>query len=168
LEAGDELEILPGYDVEEKNKKIWKPLKTTLVKIHAGKDEHDSIGPSGSLGLMTSLDPSIVSSDKLSGSLVGLPGKLPPMWEEFSLDMHLLDRVVGAKEDLEVAQVTQGEALMLSVNSAATVGVVTSTKKKLVACRLKLPVCAAVGSRVAVSRMIGNRFRLIGYGIITE
>jgi translation initiation factor 2 gamma subunit (eIF-2gamma) len=29
-----------------------------------------------------------------------------------------------------------------------------------------LPVCAAVGSRVTISRLIANRFRLIGYGIL--
>jgi translation initiation factor 2 subunit 3 len=61
-----------------------------------------------------------------------------------------------------------GEALMLNVNSAATVGIVNDLSKKLVKCKLKLPVCAAIGARVTISRMIGNRFRLIGYGIIKE
>ncbi|MBI4149477.1 hypothetical protein HY491_03440, partial [Candidatus Woesearchaeota archaeon] len=28
------------------------------------------------------------------------------------------------------------------------------------------PVCAEKGSRVTISRRIGNRFRLIGYGIL--
>jgi len=31
---------------------------------------------------------------------------------------------------------------------------------------LKLPVCADKGARVTISRRIGNRFRLIGYGLI--
>ncbi|MBI2130350.1 hypothetical protein HYU10_01130, partial [Candidatus Woesearchaeota archaeon] len=35
-----------------------------------------------------------------------------------------------------------------------------------VRCVLKVPVCAESGSRVTISRRIGNRFRLIGYGEI--
>jgi translation initiation factor 2 subunit 3 len=61
-----------------------------------------------------------------------------------------------------------GEALMLNINSAATVGVVIKMEKNKVTCRLKIPVCAEKGSRVTISRMIGNRFRLIGYGLIAE
>ena len=60
------------------------------------------------------------------------------------------------------------EALMLNVNSAATVGMVIGLKKKKVICRLKIPVCAEINSRVTISRKIGNRFRLIGYGEIVE
>ena len=43
---------------------------------------------------------------------------------------------------------------------------VNKLKKNIISCRLKLPVCAALDSRVTISRMISNRFRLIGYGII--
>jgi len=44
----------------------------------------------------------------------------------------------------------------------------TELKKNLVKCKLKLPVCASAGNNVTISRRIGNRFRLIGYGIIKE
>ena len=56
--------------------------------------------------------------------------------------------------------------MMLNINSASTVGIVAGLKKNSIDCRLKLPVCADPGSRVTISRMIENRFRLIGYGII--
>jgi translation initiation factor 2 subunit 3 len=59
-----------------------------------------------------------------------------------------------------------GEMLMLNVNAAATVGVVKSLSKKEVVCTLRRPVCAEAGSHVAMSRNIGQRWRLIGYGII--
>jgi len=55
---------------------------------------------------------------------------------------------------------------MLNVNSAATVGVVTELGKKEVKMILKLPICAEKGSRITISRRIGNRFRLIGYGVL--
>ena len=55
---------------------------------------------------------------------------------------------------------------MFNVNSAVTAGVVNELKKDGFKARLKLPVCAEIGSRVTISRMVGTRFRLIGYGII--
>jgi len=166
LKDGAEIEIKPGYEVEEKNKKVWKSLKTKIVGLRSGGASLKDVIPGGSIGVLTSLDPAIVSSDKLAGSIVGLPEKLPPIWYDLNLEVHLLKRVVGAKEDLDVEPVKLKEALMLNVNSAATVGMVFELKKDHIKCRLKLPVCADVGSRVTISRMIGNRFRLIGYGII--
>jgi translation initiation factor 2 subunit 3 len=57
---------------------------------------------------------------------------------------------------------------MLSVGTAVTVGVVTASKKNVVEVILKRPVCAEVGSRIAISRQVGGRWRLIGMGILTE
>ena len=84
------------------------------------------------------------------------------------MKITLLERVVGVEEKLAVDPVKMGEPLMLNVNSAATVGIVNDMKKGLVKCKLKLPVCADAGSRMTVSRRIGNRFRLIGFAEIME
>jgi len=168
FQAGQEIEIRPGYDVEEKNQRIWKPLTTAISDLKTGGHSVKEVSPGGSIGVLTLLDPSIVKSDKLSGNVAGVPGKLPPVWNDLALEIHLLERVVGVKDELTVEPVKPNEALMLNVNSAATVGIVARIKKDSIECRLKLPVCAEVGSRVTLSRMIGNRFRLIGYGLIKE
>lgn len=168
LEKGMEIEIRPGYEVIEKNQKIFKPIKTKITAIKTGNISVDKAGPGGSLGLMTGLDPSIVKSDKLSGSVVGLPDKLPPVHYDLQLEVNLLDRVVGTEKNLTVEPIKMTEALMLNVNSASTVGIVTQLKKDIITCKLKLPVCADIESRVTISRMIGNRFRLIGFGVIKE
>jgi len=110
------------------------------------------------------LDPALVKSDKLSGNMVGYVGKLPPIWEKLNLEVHLLKRLVGSKEQSQVKQLRKGEALMLSVGSAVTVGVHTDPKNGEFT--LKLPVCAEKESKVAFSRMEDGRWRLIGYGII--
>jgi translation initiation factor 2 subunit 3 len=166
LKKGQEIEIRPGVVVDEKNQRVWKPLFSKIVTMVTGNTPVDEVRPGGSIAVQTSLDPAIVKSDKLTGSVVGLVGKLPPVHNELTLDIHLLERVVGTKEDLAVEPVKMSEALMLNINSAATVGVVTQLKKGNTICKLKLPVCAEKGSRVTISRMIGNRFRLIGYGIL--
>jgi len=168
LKVDDTIEIKPGRSVLEKNQQFWKPLITKITSLNSGGSNLEEVCPSGSIGLLTSLDPSIVKSDQLTGSVVGLPGKLPKVWNELILDVHLLQRVVGTKEELNVEPIKMSEALMLNVNSAATVGIVIELKKNKIRCRLKLPVCADAGARVTISRRIGNRFRLIGYGEIME
>ncbi len=168
LKQGDEIEIRPGYEVEEQNKKVYKPLFTKILSINTGSQQVKEAQPGGSVGIMTSLDPSIVKSDRLAGGIVGHKDKLPPVLYELTLETHLLERVVGAKEDLVVEPIKMTEILMLNVNSAATVGVVTELSKDKIICKLKRPVCAYPDSRVTISRRLGNRFRLIGYGIIKK
>jgi len=168
LTVGQEIELLPGYTVEEKNRKVAKPIRTTIVGLMTGGQKVDAIVPGGSVAVATMLDPSIVKSDKLTGAVVGLPGKLPPVWYILKIEPHLLARVVGTKEDIIVEPIKMGEILMLNVNSGATAGVVTELSKKEVTVNLKLPVCADAGSRVTISRRVGNRFRLIGYGALKE
>ena len=166
LKVNDTIEIRPGRSVVEKNQTIWKPITAKIISMNTGSENVDSVGPAGSIGILTSLDPSIVKSDQLTGSLVGLPEKLPKVWTELVLNVHLLQRVVGTKEELNVEPIKMSEPLMLNVNSAATVGIVFELRKDRIKCKLKLPVCADVGQRVTISRRIGNRFRLIGYGEI--
>jgi len=166
FKVGDEIEICPGYVVEEKNKKVWKPLTTKIVEIFSGGQPVKEIFPGGSMALSTTLDPAIIKSDALTGSLVGMPGKLPVLHSQISLDTHLLKRVVGTKKETEVKPLAKSEVLMLNVNSAATVGVVVDPSKKNTTCVLKKPVCANPGDRITISRRVGDRFRLIGYGIL--
>lgn len=166
FKVGDGIEIQPGYMVEEKNKKVWKPLKTKIVQVFSGGVPVEKISPGGSMAVSTTLDPAVIKSDALVGALVGLPGKLPPLHYDISLETHLLERVVGAKEETEVKPLAKKEILMLNVNSAATVGVVVDPSKKKTTCALKKPVVANIGDRITISRRVGDRFRLIGYGVL--
>lgn len=166
FKVGEAIEICPGYLVEEKNKKVAKSLKSTIVQIFSGGQPVDEILPGGSMAIRTTLDPSIVKSDSLTGSIVGLPGKIPPIHYQVNLETFLLERVVGTKEEIEVKPLAKGEILMLNCNSAATVGVVVDPSKKNTLCALKKPICANAGDRITISRRVGDRFRLIGYGIL--
>lgn len=169
LNVGDKIEIRPGRVFEQKNKQVHKPYVTTITSLVTGSKPVQSVGPGGSIAILTTLDSAIVKSDKLTGCVVGHPDKLPPVWDILKLDVHLLTRVVGSKDSNEVVEpLRKGEPLMLNTNSATTVGVIRELAKGDIICPLKLPICAAVGSRVTISRRVGNRFRLIGYGIILD
>jgi translation initiation factor 2 subunit 3 len=55
---------------------------------------------------------------------------------------------------------------MINAGTTTTLGTVTKASKDVVSVKLRRPVCAEPGTRVAISRQISGRFRLIGYGII--
>ncbi len=166
--VNDTIEIRPGYEVEEKNRKIWKPLSAKIVSIRSGEEKIEIAHPGGSIAFLTTLDPAVVKSDSLVGNVVGHPEKLPSVHYDLKLKTILLERVVGTEEDLKVEPIKLNEILMLNVNSAATVGVVTKLGRDEIICRLKIPVCAELGSRVTISRRVATRFRLIGYGMIEK
>tara|TARA_Y100000310_G_scaffold58235_1_gene53522 strand:- start:3219 stop:4484 length:1266 start_codon:yes stop_codon:yes gene_type:complete len=168
LKKGDEIEISPGRKTTSKNKDTWIPIKTFVTSINSGGQDIEEAHPGGSIGVLTSLDPSVVKSDQLTGAVVSQPGKSPPTWYGLTFKTHLLKRVVGTLKELNVSPIKLNEPLMLNVNSAATVGIVVELKKDIVRCKLKIPICAEVNSRVTISRNIGNRFRLIGYGEISK
>ena len=162
LEAGEEVEIKPGLSSEKAGKIIWKPILTKIISLKTGGDDVKEVQPGGSIGVLTKLDPFLVKADKLTGNILGKPGKLPEVFGELDLKIKLLERVVGAKQELKVEPIKRLEALMLNVNSAVTVGVVSELKKNSVHVKLKIPVCADKKDKLTVSRRIGDRFRLIG------
>ncbi|MBI5253235.1 MAG: translation initiation factor IF-2 subunit gamma [Euryarchaeota archaeon] len=166
LKVGDAIEISPGIKIEEENKVYWKSLTTEIASLMIGEKKFKEVFPGGLVGIGTKLDPSFTKSDGLSGMILGQPGALPPVLHSLLLEVYLLQRVVGTKEELEVEKIKTGEPLMLSVGTATTVGVVSSARNNEVEMKLKLPVCVEKGVRVAISRRIGARWRLIGYGII--
>lgn len=168
LKVGDEIEISPGRKVEMHGRTTWEPIFTTITGIVAGGKSYKTANAGGLLGISTTLDPSISKADSLVGKLAGKPGTLPEVRQSFTMDVHLLDRVVGSAEDLKVEPIKTREPLMLNVDTATTVGVVTSARADTAEVGLKLPVCADAGQRVAISRRVGARWRLIGYGVITD
>ncbi len=166
LKKNDNIEIRPGRKIEKEGKVYWEPIMTKIVSIKTGGLIMEEAGPGGSIGVLTELDPSIVKNNTLSGSIVGLPNKLPDNWYEFTLEVKLLERVVGAKDNLVVDPIKKNEPLLLNVNSAATVGMVNEISKNKIKVKLKVPVCADKSDKVAISRNLGARWRLIGVGKI--
>ena len=173
LHTDEDLEIRPGREVEEGGQSEYRPIETTVRSLQAGGEFVDEVSPGGLLGVGTGLDPSITKGDGLAGQVAGPPGTLPPTWESFTMDVDLLDRVVGAMDasaegdaSQEVEEISTGEPLMMIVGTAKTVGAVTSARGDEAEVNLKRPVCAAEGAKIAINRRIGARWRLIGVGTL--
>lgn len=130
LRVGEKVEILPGKKVEREGRVTWVPIVTTVVGIRTGDVDLREALPGASIAVRTMLDPGLTKSDSLTGNMVGLQGQLPPVHYELKLVPHLLERVVGSEKELQVQPIKKGENLMLNVNSAMTVGIVTELSKR--------------------------------------
>lgn len=166
VRVGDEIEISPGRKVEAGGKAEWEKIFTVVDSLHSGGMPVEEARPGGLIAIGTKLDPALTKSDGLTGRVVGRPGTLPPVLHEFTMETHLLERVVGTSTDLKVESIKSNEPLMLSIGTATTVGIVKSGRADESDVVLKIPVCAEPGQRVAISRKILGKWRLIGYGII--
>ncbi|MBN1432374.1 MAG: translation initiation factor IF-2 subunit gamma [Methanomicrobiaceae archaeon] len=168
LREGDDIEIRPGMKVEAENQVRWDPIVTKVTTINAGNNKVTEATPGGLLGVGTKLDPALTKSDALAGQVAGLAGKMPPVWSRMAFKVSLMERVVGSDDEFIIEPLKHKEPLMLSVGTAVTVGVVVNVKKDVIDVVLKRPVCVAIGSRIAISRQVGGRWRLIGMGTLVE
>ena len=166
LGTDDGIELRPGREVEEGGSAEYRPIETTVRSLQAGGEFVEEVTPGGLIGAGTGLDPSLTKGDGLAGQIAGPPGSLPPTWNEFTMDVDLLDRIVGESEEVE--EISTGEPLMLTVGTATTVGSVTSARSGECDVRLKRPVCTQMGAKIAINRRVGARWRLIGVGTLAE
>jgi translation initiation factor 2 subunit 3 len=160
---GDEVEIRPGFYDEKKGK--YEPITSTISTLGTGAGLVDTVKPGGLIALGTKLDPTFVKSDSLIGSVVGKPGELPNDLENILVEVNLFDTAVGTQELVKVDPIRVKEPLRLNIGTAATVGTVANTRDNRVEIKLKKPICMMPKSRVAISRRITDRWRLIGAGI---
>lgn len=167
LDVGEEIEIRPGVKTNEGGKERHTPIFTKVTSLSAGKQIRlKEAKPGGLIGVGTMLDPSLTKADGLVGSVLGRPGTPPPVWNQFTVHYTLLERAVGTVGQELVAAMRTNELLMLNVGTATTAGLITSARSDVADIKLNRPVCAEEGSRVAISRRISGRWRLIGWGKI--
>ncbi len=164
--VGDEIEIKPGIKIETKQGVKYETLYATITSLKSGNTPLKVAYPGGLVGVGTTLDPSITKGDNLIGNVVGKPGTLPPLWKEFEVEYHLLERVVGTEKQYRVENLRIREPLMINVGTAVTLGIVTNVSSEYAHIKLRVPVVAEEGARIAISRQVAGRWRLIGYGYI--
>lgn len=162
LRVGDEVEIRPGVRVDGR----YRVLTTEVVSLRYGSLSVEEARCGGLVGVGTKLDPYLTKADGMVGNVVGYPEAMPPVWTEFTVDYKLFENVVGLAEPVRVSPIAKGEVLLFNVATALTVGVVDSVSSDEFHVRLRRPVCAPPGQRIALSRRISDRWRLIGYGVI--
>lgn len=166
FEKGDEVEIKPGMKTESAGKVTYESLIASVGGLQAGDGEIKRATPGGLIALGTDLDPSVTKSDGLVGNVVGRAGTLPETLDKVSLDIDLFEKAVGTEQLVAVQKIRSNEPLVLNVGTAVTSGIVVSARENIADVSLKKPICADSGSKVALSRRIGESWRLIGFGTL--
>ncbi|WP_415281551.1 translation initiation factor IF-2 subunit gamma [Candidatus Nitrososphaera sp. FF02] len=160
---GDEIEIRPGLLDDKKAR--YEPITSTIATLGTGAGLVENVKPGGLVAIGTKLDPTYTKSDLLIGSVIGKPGTLPKDVEDITVETHLFDTAVGTQDMVKVEPIKMKEPLRLNIGTSAAVGTVTSVRDGKIEVKLKKPVCLMPKSRVALSRRIAERWRLIGSGI---
>ncbi len=162
--VGDEIEIKPGLANEKTGK--YEPITTTISSLGTGAGMVDEVKPGGLVAIGTKLDPSMTRSDSLIGSVIGKPETLPENSYSAKMEVSLFDTAVGSGDEIKVSSIQTGESLRLSIGTAPLLSKVTSVRGKTVEIQFKRPVCLFENSKVAISRRLAERWRLIGAGVV--
>ena len=166
LKIGDDIEIKPGLAIKEKDRVRYETVKTKIISLHRGSYSIDEAIPGGSLAIETSLDMFFTKSDKLSGCVAGLIGKVPNITYSLKVKATHFKEVLGVEDHVSVEEFRPGETLMLSVNTSITIGKVIRVKEGVIEFQLNIPVVPFTGDNVGIARNINGHWRLVGFGEI--
>jgi translation initiation factor 2 subunit 3 len=169
FKVSDEIEISPGIRVTEGGKTMFRKLYTRIESIRFGERSFKEAKPGGLVAIGTGLDPSLTKADRLVGSVVGLADQLPEPQTHLAVDYHLFERVVGTRELQKVPPLRVGEKIMITVGTATVMAVVKRLSTDWFEADLvDKPVVSWKSMKVAISRNIMNRWRLVGWGVVKD
>ncbi len=166
LKVGDEIEIRPGRILKKENQLVYETIKTKITSLYKGSYPLERAEPSGSLAIETELDPILTKADNLAGCVASLAGELPEITDRINLRFYLFPSLLGTEKIQKIEPIKPPELLMLSVNTAITVGMVKRVKNDEAELILKIPIVPFKGDNVGIARNIGGHWRLIGFGEI--
>ena len=163
---GDDIEIRPGIHIEREGRSFYEPLFTKIVSLNVGGRSIEEATCGGLIGIGTALDPALTKADNLAGNVIGKPNHLPPALDHLTINIELLERIIGTEELIAVEKIKPNETLVLNIGTAVTAGLVNSVKHEMIEVSLRRPICIEPKSRLAISRRISNNWRLIGFGVV--
>ena len=169
MKVGDKVLVQPGLK-KKSGKQIDRiPIETEIVSIRVGATtDSDYATPGGLVAIQTTIDPSMTRSDNLSGCIITDPKNPLDVVTEIKLKYTLFDKVVGSDDDVMVKPIASKEALLLTIGTAPMTGVVTKLGKGIAEMKLSSQVVLDPEIKIAISRRVQKRWRLIGYGELVE
>jgi translation initiation factor 2 subunit 3 len=178
LKVGDEIEIRPGIMTKnnETGETRYTPIFSVICSMNAENNPLLYAIPGGLIGIGLRVDPYLTKRDNLVGNLIGHRGSLPDIYLELEIEYQTLTRLIGVRSDNDnqssetIKTISKGETLMINVGTISTGCrvVATNTKSKIMKVELNKAACTNIGEKVALSRRINNKFRLIGWGDIKK
>jgi translation initiation factor 2 subunit 3 len=148
IKKGDSITIKPPI-INGK----YTEIETTVRKIMRGSDEFDEATPGGLVALQTGLDPSLAKSDKLVGCIAG-SGELPKTITSFKACYKIF----------EGYSIKANDNILVTCRNSRSTGTVKSINDKELAIELRSPICADEGGKIGYSKLIEQKWRLVGWG----
>ena len=106
---------------------------------------------------------------------MGHPVKSLEICVSIVVKTHLLKNIVGLRRGdkalAHIGEIRMGEILLVNAGSTAigsTVKEIKGDKNDIVTFSLFFPICSEISEKIAISRKIGNSWRLIGWGEVLE
>lgn len=167
------IEIRPGLVTRDKDGRFHsQPIVSQITSLRAEDNLLPYAIPGGLIGVGTTIDPTLTKADRLVGQVLGEVGKLPDVIIDVEISFFLLRRLLGIKSDNDkkdkVKKLTADEYLMLNIGSTTVGARIVSVKGDLARMTLISPVCSGENEKLALSRKIDGKWRLIGWGVIKK
>ena len=176
LKLGDNFEILPGICIKTNNKEIrHSPIYGKINIIQNEKNLSNYVIPGGIINLGLKVDSELCKNNILEGNVLGYQEKVGNVYYKIGVKCHFLRKLIQIQEKdwghhLEyVTDIKKGEVLLLNINFISVGGDIISIKGnnyEEINFELRKPVCIEISEKIAISRKIGNIWRLIGWGEI--
>jgi len=154
VRVGDEIEVSPGPTGE--------PIVTEVVSLSSGDSILEEAHPGGLVAIGTEVDPVYAKGDKMKGQIIAKPGTLPEPTTEFTMEYFPLERKI---QKVPNEPFRFQEMIAMAVGTMPAAGLVVSAKSDELTVKTKKPITVPEGTKIAISRKIGNRWRLVGYGV---
>lgn len=158
FKIGDEIEISPGQYKKEKNGKFTViPIITTIKSIQTDKNNLEILYPGGLTAIGTDIDAYYCKDDKLAGSLVGIKGTLPMVYQEIIINITLTTDFDGNW----YPKCNDNVCLQIgNINIEAILIELDENKFKF---KLSKPVCIPNNSLIIVCSN-NNEIKIVGFG----
>ncbi|MFH0885386.1 MAG: translation initiation factor IF-2 subunit gamma [Candidatus Micrarchaeota archaeon] len=157
LKLGDEIEIKPGISRKEGAKP--SSVLCTVQALMEETEKLESARAGGLVAIGTTLDPSLTKSDAFVGSVVGRKGEVPEPVDTLNVKYNLLERA-----DMQNMPLREAEPVVVNIHTSTGVGVVAKLAKGIATIKLKKPTVVHKDMHVALSRKVGQRWRLSAWG----
>jgi len=158
IKKGDNIAILPGTERKKEKGSEMIVLTVKVSSLHSESERLDVAAPGGLIAIGTQLDPALTKRDSLIGSIVGKPGKMPPVTDTLTIKYSKIRRIGFEHESPK-----DNDVLVVCCGTMTAIGIVLKAKKQKLQIKLKRPVCLA-STKMAILKKVGHRWRLTGMG----
>jgi len=162
IERNREIQIVPGIKINEE----YKKLITKVENIRKSDLDLERASVGGLTSLLTQLDPYLTKSDNLSGNVVLDANKEVNLFDQINVNFKIFERTVGTAEVKITEPLKIGETVLLNIGVTKTLGKIISINKDIAKIKISVPTFVSDKDRLTISRLINNRWRLIGYGFV--